>query len=117
MRKTEHGSHILFIAEIMARNAEEIAWRLLRIQKLCQNQMPVIIIAVKKEAVVAVGPDFPGQKADVLRFDRQDLAAIVIVKSQNFGVLITHFLPDVRVGQFLVFLPVQFRETAVSSGP
>lgn len=54
---------------------------------------------------------FPWQKADVLRFDRQDLAAIVIVKSQNFGVLITHFLPDVRVGQFLVFLPVQFRET------
>lgn len=111
MWKAEHGRHILFIAEIMARNTEKISGRLLRIQKLRQNQMPVIIIAMKQETVVSVSPDFPRQKANVLRFDGQDFTAVVIVKRKDFGILITHFLPDIIVSQFLIFLPVQFGET------
>ena len=96
----------------MTGHTKKIPGRLLRLQKLCQNQMTVIIVTVKKKTVIAIGPDLPRQKTDILWFDRQDLAAVIIVKSQNLGIQITHLLPDIGVSQFLIFFPVQLGKTS-----
>ena len=97
--------------EIMSWHSQKIAGCLLRILQLRQDQVPVIIISVKQETVVSIHPDFPGQKPDILGFDGEDFAVIVIVKSQNFCVVTTHFFPDIRICKFFIFFPVKLCQT------
>ena len=53
----------------MAGHTKKIPGRLLRLQKLCPNQMTVIKVAVKKKTVIALGPSLPRPKTDILWFD------------------------------------------------
>ena len=80
MGESEHGRHVFFIAVIMSRYTQYITWAALGIFQTGQDQVAVIIIAMKQETVISVNPGLSGKEADILGLDHQNLTAVFAVE-------------------------------------
>ena len=94
IRESEHGGHVFFIVVIVAWNTDEESWLSLRSIQAGQNQITVIVVAVKQKAIIPVHPCFPRKEADILGLDGQDLAATAIIKRLDLRICVAEEIPE-----------------------
>ena len=59
---------------------------------------------MQKKAVIPIYPHFPGQKSDILQFNGQYLAALLIIKSKYLGAFPAQSFPYLVLIILLLFL-------------
>lgn len=79
----------------------------LRALQAGQNQIAVVVIAVKKKAVVPKNPRLPRKQPDVLRLDGQNLAGIVVIEGLYLGAFLSQALPHILMGETALLLLFQ----------
>ena len=78
----------------MTRNTDEESWLSLGSIQASQNQITVVVVAVKQKAVIPVHPCFPRKETDILGLDGQDLAATAIIKRLDLRVGVAEEIPE-----------------------
>ena len=84
----------------MARDSDEIAGAAILVPKAEQDDIPEIIIAMEQKAVVSINPALSREFSDILRTNRQDIAAVLILERLDLRVCPFKFLPQFfRIGR------------------
>lgn len=108
MGESKHGRHILLITIVITRHPQNKTGAPFgAVTYTGKDQIPVIIVTVQQETVVAEIPIFPRQESYILRFNGQYLTPAGTVKGLDLRIPLAETVPHLLRQVVLLFFLLQ----------